>query len=102
MLRNPNRINADFALLKHFNLREGVLLEFRFETFNTFNHTQFRIFDPTLGTQANNTLNCYGGLGTNYSGAGGDGSNCLTGSAFLHPVSAHRPRTLQLGVRLAF
>jgi hypothetical protein len=102
VLRNPNRINADFALLKHFNLREGVLLEFRFETFNTFNHTQFRIFDPTLGTQANNTLNCYGGLGTNYSGAGGDGSNCLTGSAFLHPVSAHRPRTLQLGVRLAF
>jgi hypothetical protein len=37
-----------------------------------------------------------------YSAAGGDGANCLTGSAFLHPVSAHRPRTGQLAIKWAF
>ena len=102
ILRNPRRLNADIALLKHISMREGSSLEFRIEVFNVFNHTQFRIFDPTLGNQANNTLSCYGGLGVNYSGAGGDGANCLTGSAFLHPVSAHRPRTTQLGLKWVF
>ena len=28
--------------------------------------------------------------------------NCLTGSALLHPVDAHRPRTLQLGLKFSF
>ena len=102
VLRNPWRLNTDLALLKHFVVSERSSLELRIETFNLFNNTQFRIFDPTLGNQANNTLNCYGGLGSGYSGAGGDGANCLTGSAFLHPVSAHRPRTLQLGLKWAF
>jgi len=102
VLRNPLRFNTDVALLKHFKVSENSSMEFRLETFNIFNNTQFRIYDPTLGNQANNTINCYGGPGSGYSGAGGDGTNCLTGSAFLHPVSAHRPRTLQLGLKWAF
>jgi len=102
VLRNPSRFNADITLLRHFAVKEQSTVEFRFEIFNLFNNTQFRIFDPTLGNQANNTVNCYGGLGSGYSGAGGDGSDCLTGSAFLHPVSAHRPRTMQLGLKWAF
>jgi hypothetical protein len=28
--------------------------------------------------------------------------NCLAGSAFLHPVDAHRPRTLQIGLKWSF
>jgi hypothetical protein len=102
VLRNPNRFNTDLALLKHFKVSENSSIEFRVETFNLFNNTQFRIYDPTLGNQANNTVNCYGGLGSGYSAAGGDGTDCLTGSAFLHPVSAHRPRTMQLGLKWAF
>jgi hypothetical protein len=102
VLRNPMRFNTDLAFLKHMTVSEGSSLELRIETFNLFNNTQFRIYDPTLGNQANNTVNCYGGLGTGYSGAGGDGADCLTGSAFLHPVSAHRPRTGQLAVRWTF
>lgn len=102
VLRNPGRFNTDIAFLKHFAVKEGQTLEFRWEIFNLFNNTQFRIYDPTLGNQANNTVNCYGGLGSGYSAAGGDGTDCLTGSAFLHPVSAHRPRTMQLGLKWAF
>jgi hypothetical protein len=29
-------------------------------------------------------------------------TDCLTGSSFLHPVNAHRPRTMQLGVKYTF
>jgi hypothetical protein len=102
VLRNPWRFNADVTLLKHMTLRNDTSLEFRIEIFNLFNNTQFRIYDPNLGNQANNTLSCYGGLGTGYSGAGGDGQDCLTGSSFLHPISAHRPRTMQLGLKWMF
>jgi hypothetical protein len=102
-LRNPGRFNSDIALLRHFALpREGTSIEFRTEIFNVFNNTQFRIYDPLLGNQANNTVSCYGGLGSGYSAGGGDGTNCLTGSAFLHPVSAHRPRTFQFGLKVLF
>ena len=51
---------------------------------------------------AQNTASCYGGPVANYSAAGGDGTDCLTGSSFLHPVDAHRPRTLQFALKLAF
>jgi hypothetical protein len=29
-------------------------------------------------------------------------TNCLKGSSFLHPVSAHRPRTMQFGLKYTF
>jgi len=28
--------------------------------------------------------------------------DCLTGTSFLHPIDAHRPRTMQLGLRYSF
>jgi hypothetical protein len=31
-----------------------------------------------------------------------DSVDCLTGSSFLHPVNAHRPRTMQFGVKYTF
>jgi len=101
-LNNPSRLNFDMAILKHIAFGENRLLEFRVEAFNVFNHTQFRIYNSNLGNTGSNTVSCYGGPAVNYSAAGGDGVNCLTGSAFLHPVDAHRPRTLQLGVKFSF
>jgi hypothetical protein len=75
-------------------------LQFRLETFNTFNHTQFRIYDPSNpGNSGNNVVNCFGGSATGYSA--GD-PTCLATSSFLHPVDAHRPRTIQLGVKYVF
>ncbi len=96
-LNNPHRLNFDVALLKHFKVTEGSTLEFRAEGFNVFNHTQFIIYDPDRGNQANNTINCYGGINN----SAGDPS-CLAGSAFLHPIEAHRSRTMQFGLKYAF
>jgi hypothetical protein len=101
-LNNPRRWNSDIALLKHFPVYERVNAEFRAESFNVFNTTQFRIYDPTLGNQAQNEVSCYSGFLAYYSAAGGDGTDCLTGSSFLHPVDAHRPRTIQFALKLVF
>jgi Carboxypeptidase regulatory-like domain/TonB-dependent Receptor Plug Domain len=109
-LNNPHRLNFDMSLLKHFPITEGSVLEFRAEAFNVFNHTQFRIFDPNLGNTGTNVISCYGG--PNYSAGymapldpvsgSSTGTDCVTGSAFLHPVDAHRPRTIQFGLKYLF
>ncbi|MGA7287258.1 MAG: carboxypeptidase regulatory-like domain-containing protein, partial [Terriglobales bacterium] len=101
-LNNPHRLNFDLALLKHFKLRESGQLEFRAEAFNIFNHTQFRIYDPdNPGSTGNNVVSCY--AGPVYSaGFKGSGADCVTGASFLHPLDAHRPRTIQLGLKLGF
>ncbi|HVI10854.1 MAG TPA: carboxypeptidase regulatory-like domain-containing protein [Candidatus Binatia bacterium] len=119
-LNNPHRINFDVSGFKNFKITEGSNLEFRTEVFNVFNHTQFRIFNPNIGNSAENTINCYGGgLGTSpFTAAGGLTSasltnlanptgppefvNCTNGSSFLHPIDAHRPRTMQFGLKYTF
>ncbi|HXM11762.1 MAG TPA: TonB-dependent receptor [Terriglobales bacterium] len=101
-LNNPGRVNFDVALLKHFKIRESGQLEFRAEAFNVFNHTQFRIYDPdNPGSTGNNIISCY--AGPVYSaGLRGSGADCVTGASFLHPLDAHRPRTIQFGLKLGF
>jgi len=101
-LNNPGRTNVDLALLKHFKIRESGQLEFRAEAFNVFNHTQFRIYDPdNPGSTGNNIISCY--AGPLYSaGFRGSGADCVTGASFLHPLDAHRPRTIQFGLKLGF
>lgn len=105
VLNNPRRWNFDTAMHKDMAIKEGINIEFRAEVFNIFNHTQFRIYDPTLGNQANNTVSCYGPTSYSAGDAGGETSGdtgCLSGSSFLRPVDAHRPRTVQFGMKLEF
>lgn len=101
-LNNPKRINFDLSLLKHFKIMEAGQLEFRAEAFNIFNHTEFRIYDPdNPGSTGNNIVSCY--AGPLYSaGFKGGGADCVTGASFLHPLNAHRPRTIQFGLKLGF
>jgi hypothetical protein len=101
-LNNPSRVNFDMALLKHFKVTESSELQFRMEFFNVFNHTQFRIYDPdNPGSSGNNVVSCY--AGPVYSaGFSGGAANCINGASFLHPLDAHRPRTLQFGLKLGF
>jgi hypothetical protein len=99
-MNNPARTNFNMSLLKTFKAFRGLPVEFRIEAFNVFNHTQFRIYDPSHpGNTGNNIVNCYGDISTGYS-AGAPG--CVAGNSFLHPVDAHDPRILQLGLKLAF
>ncbi|MBZ5623578.1 MAG: carboxypeptidase regulatory-like domain-containing protein [Acidobacteriia bacterium] len=102
VLRNPTRWNLDMTLTKSFKVTEATHLEFRTEVFNIFNHTQFRVYDPSpnFGNGASNTISCYGIQ--SYSAAGDSQTDCLTGNAFLHPVNAHRPRTMQFALKLSF
>src|SRR6201992_329908 len=97
-LNNPSRLNFNMSLLKHFKpMHERLDIEFRAEAFNVFNHTQFRITDPSHpGNTGNNIINCYG-TPTQLYAAGA--ANCLAGSSFLHPVDAHDPRILQFALK---
>jgi hypothetical protein len=100
-MRNPTRTNFNMSLLKHFKaFHEKSDIEFRAEAFNVFNHTQFRIYDPSHpGNTGNNVTNCYGDITTQYSAGA---SSCLAGNSFLHPVDAHDPRILQFALKMAF
>ena len=102
VMNNPSRLNFDLTLFRTMKVHESTSLEFRAEVYNVFNHTQFRVYDPStnFGNGANNTITCYGIQ--NFNAAGDSQSDCLTGNAFLHPVNAHRPRTMQFGMKLSF
>lgn len=79
----PGRLNFDFGLSKRFAFSERTGLDFKWETFNLFNHTQF-------GTCAQ------GG------GCSNPVSASLGASDFGHLTSAHDPRRMQFGLRLYF
>jgi hypothetical protein len=78
-LRGPGRDNWNLSLFKNFNFTERARLEFRAESFNTWNHTQFR------GDMQN------GGI-----------SNQLGASDFGQVTAAFDPRAIQLGLKLIF
>jgi hypothetical protein len=101
-LNNPSRLNFDMTIMKHFKVTESSEIQLRLEAFNIFNHTQFRIYDPdNPGSSGNNIVSCY--AGPQYSaGFAGGGGDCITGASFLHPLDAHRPRTLQFGMKWGF
>jgi hypothetical protein len=101
-LNNPRQVNFDMALAKRFKITERSELVFRAEAFNIFNHTEFRVYDPdNPGSTGNNTISCYAGPAFS-AGYKGKGADCVTGASFLHPVDAHRPRTLQLALKFSF
>ena len=102
-LNNPHRLNFDMAVLKHFKLSESSDIEFRAEAFNVFNHTEFRIYDPdNPGSSGNNIISCYAGPVYSAGFQAKGGADCVTGASFLHPLNAHRPRTLQFGLKVSF
>jgi len=87
-LTGPGRNNWDQALLKNFALpiHEKSVLQFRFETYKTFNHTEYQ------GIQAG----CGGTTpyGSSCSGAQNVGNGLVT--------SAWAPRQLQVGLKFMF
>lgn len=51
-IRGPGRQNWDTSLFKDFSFKEKATLQLRFETFNTFNHTQWNGLNTSLGGAA--------------------------------------------------
>jgi hypothetical protein len=92
-LYNPGRVNFDFGLFKRFSFGETRALDFRWENFNLFNHTQYYITGPNGN---NNGMDC-APLGS----TAGDPS-CIASSSFLHASGAHLPRRMQFGLRFQF
>jgi hypothetical protein len=72
----PGINNFDVALHKTTKITEGKSLEFRFETFNTFNHAQF------------------------YPNGSVDGN--INSSTFGHVLKAAPPRISQVALKLQF
>ncbi len=72
----PGMFNTDLALLRNFRLSESKALQFRLETFNLFNHTQF--FGPAA--------------------VNGNISSPLFGQV----VNAASPRLMQLALKFTF
>jgi hypothetical protein len=72
----PGMVNSDLALLRRFHLSESKVLEFRWETFNTFNHAQF--FGPAA--------------------VNGD----IDSNLFGQVVKAAPPRLMQFALKLSF
>ena len=100
---NPGRLNFDMSVFKHFKVTEGSELQFRAEFFNIFNHTEFEIYDPdNPGSTGNNVVSCYGGPAYSAGFQSIGGTDCVTGASFLHPLDAHRPRTIQFGLKYSF
>jgi len=72
-LNLPYRTNFDMGLYKQFAITESKAVEFRWETFNTFNHTQFSGIDADFGS-----------------------------STFLTANTTHDPRIMQFALKFLF
>jgi len=80
-LTGPGVDNWDVSLYRNLQVSERFKAQLRFESYNTFNHTQFSGIDTGLrfdpaGNQAN--------------------------PLFMQPTSARPPRRIQLAIRLSF
>ena len=80
-LNLPYRTNFDMGLYKHFAITESKSVEFRWETFNTFNHTQFS------------------GVDSDFAGTTLPAPNTAT---FLTATTAHDPRIMQFALKFIF
>ena len=69
----PRHTNFDFGLFKRFTFTEKTGLDFRWENFNVFNHTEFNGMNASLGA-----------------------------SNFLYATTTHLGRVMQFGLRLYF
>jgi hypothetical protein len=80
----PGRNNWDLSLFKNVSLGEQRSIQFRFETFNSWNHTQWR----EVNTGCSDTVAA--------------GQPCGTAGEFGQVTRAWDPRLIQLGLKITF
>src|SRR5262249_24792253 len=77
LLRRPGLINFNLAMFKNIRVGEKVRLQFRWETYNLFNHTNFNDIDTNLVfDDANNQI-------------------VQTNARFGQPTNTRPPRVMQ-------
>jgi Carboxypeptidase regulatory-like domain len=87
-LTQPGLNNWDMGVSKYITIYERARLEFRFDSFNTFNHHQYNVN--------------VGGLATGGSGGASSISSNVNGQYFGQITSSGTPRALQLSGKLTF
>jgi hypothetical protein len=78
-VKGPGEERVDLSLFKNIRVREGMGFQFRVESFNVFNHTNFQNFDTSFTD----------GLPIN-------------GGSFGTVTQVHEPRIIQLGLKFNF
>lgn len=73
-LNLPGRLNFDFGVFKKFAISEKAGFDFRWETYNLFNHTQYNAISSSFDS----------------------------GGTFFHLSGTHDPRRMQFGLRFYF
>jgi hypothetical protein len=86
--RGPGINNWDLSLMKNFKWKESRNFQFRFETYNTFNHTQFGAPSGT-GTSIDTVARF-------------DASGKQVNQRFGQYIASRDGRRVQLGVKFSF
>jgi hypothetical protein len=81
LIRLPSSINFDLAFFKNFSLGEKRNVQFRWETYNLFNHANFRDIDGAMTF---------------------DATGKQTNTRFGAPIAARSPRVMQGSLRINF
>jgi hypothetical protein len=92
-LRGFGAAQWDFAVHRNFSVRENINLQFRAEIFNILNHPNF---GPPLGAMIDPKF----GFSTKMLGSSLDSGSGGGGLSSLYQVGG--PRSIQLGIKLAF
>jgi hypothetical protein len=87
-LRGPGINNWDLSLMKNFKWRESRSVQFRFETYNSFNHTQFGGASGT-GTSVDTVARF-------------DATGKQVNQRFGQYLASRDGRRIQLGLKFAF
>ena len=81
----PGRFNFTTSLYKNFIIHENVRFQFRAESYNTFNHTEFNNLQSTASFGLSKATGKY-----------------VLNNNFGAPTNTYDPRTLELGAKLMF
>jgi carboxypeptidase family protein len=86
MIRRPGVINFDLALFKNIRLGEKLGIQFRWETYNLFNHTNFDDFNTDMTFSRDTATN----------------QIVMSNPLFGQPNGARSPRVMQGSLRISF
>jgi hypothetical protein len=98
MIVGPSRVNFTTSLYKSFAIYGTARVELRFESFNTFNHTQFNSVSTGMSCANAPSGLAYAGQQTGTPGTGA----CVASGSYGQLTATQDPRNLELGAKFIF